>query len=308
MVSNLSGLLGSALTDSSRRQYQRAWIVFRQFYAQFYRSENPTLPLDPNCIPLFISYLSFRKMAYSTVASYLSAISYVHKLRGFRDPTKSFLIQKLLTALSRQRTADVRLPVTKPVLHELVQSLAFTNSSARQRSLFGTMFLVAFYGLFRIGELATKSTNSWSSVVQYNSLTFLSRNGFSHMAQISISEFKHNPTKKAFNILLAREDCTTLCPVVALLQYTRLRGDRPGPLFCHADFSPVSFHQFNTELQRCLTYCGLDISRYKSHSFRIGGACHAADKGFTDAQIRALGRWKSDAFKAYLRSEILTAN
>ena len=124
------GLLGSALTDSSRRQYQRAWAVFRQFYCRFYGSENPILPLVPNCIPLFISYLSFRKMAYSTINSYLSAISYVHKLKGLRDPTKSFLIQKLLTALSRQRAADVRLPVTKPVLHQLVRSLDFTNSWA----------------------------------------------------------------------------------------------------------------------------------------------------------------------------------
>ena len=46
--------------------------------------------------------------------------------------------------------------------------------------------------------------------------------------------------------------------------------------FCHADMSPISAHQFNIELQRCLAYCGLDTSRYKSHSFRIGGACHAA--------------------------------
>ena len=46
---------------------------------------------------------------------------------------------------------------------------------------------------------------------------------------------------------------------------------------------------------------GLDSSRYKSHSFRIGGACHAAEKGYSDAQIRALGCWKSYAFKVYLR-------
>ena len=249
-------------------------------------------------------------MAYSTINSYLSAISYVHKLTGLRDPTKSFLIQKLLTALSRQRTADVRLPVTKPVLHQLVRSLVFTNSSAWQRSLFGTMFLVAFYGLFRLGELVTKSTHLGSSVVQYHSLTFLTcnANGLPHTAKISISEYKHNPSKRPFNILIAREDSPSLCPVTALLEYTRLRGDRPGPLFCNADFSSVSFHQFNTELQRCLIYCGLDNRRFKSHSFRIGGACHAADKGFSDAQIRALGRWKSDAFKVYLRSEIITAN
>ena len=308
MVSNLRGLLGSALTASSRRQYQRAWAVFRQFYCRFYGSENPILPLVPNCIPLFISYLSFRKMAYSTINSYLSAISYVHKLKGLRDPTKSFLIQKLLTALSRQRAADVRLPVTKPVLHQLVRSLDFTNSSGWHRSLFGTIFLVAFYGLFRIGELVVKSTHLGSSVVQYHSLTFLTCNGLPHIAKISISEYKHNPSKRPFNILLAREDVPSLCPVTALLQYTRLRGDRSGPLFCNADFSPMSLHQFNTELQRCLTYCGLDLSRYKSHSFRIGGACHAADNGFSDAQIRALGRWKSDAFKVNLRSEFRTTN
>ena len=73
-------------------------------------------------------------------------------------------------------------------------------------------------------------------------------------------------------------------------------------------FIDILKNQFNTELQRCLQYCGLDISRYKNHSFRIGGACHAADKGFSDAQIRALGRWKSDAFKVYLRSESINAN
>ena len=53
-------------------------------------------------------------------------------------------------------------------------------------------------------------------------------------------------------------------------------------------------HQFNVEPQRCLAYCGLDTSRYESHTFRIGGACHAAVWGYSDAKIRALGRWKSD--------------
>ena len=60
-------------------------------------------------------------------------------------------------------------------------------------------------------------------------------------------------------------------------------------------------------MARCLKFCGLDTSRYKGHSFRIGAASHAADKGFSDAQIRTLGRWKSDAFHLYIRSEWLSA-
>ena len=212
-----------------------------------------------------------------------------------------------MTALSRQRSADVRLPVTRPVLHELLRSLSFTNPSAFQRSLFAAMFLVAFYGLFRIGELATKSPRLASSMVQFNHLTFLSQHGHTQMAKISISTYKHNVSNRPFDILIAREDSQPFCPVNALLQYCKVRGDRPGSLFCRADNSPISVNRFNSKLQRCLTYCGLD-KRYKSHSFRIGGACHAADKGYSDAQIRALGRWKSDPFKVYLRSAVLHAN
>ena len=72
--------------------------------------------------------------------------------------------------------------------------------------------------------------------------------------------------------------------------------------------SPVTVSQFNAVLHRCLIFCGLDTGRNKGHSFRIGAACYAADKGFSDAQIRALGRWKSDAFKFDIRSDTLLAN
>ena len=129
-------------------------------------------------------------------------------------------------------------PVTRPVLHELVRSLRFTNSSGFQRSLNATMFLVAFYGLFRIGELATKSTRVASSVVQFNNLTFLS----THEAKISISNYKHNTSNSPFDIIPAREVSQPFCPVAALLQYCLTSGDRPGPLFCHVDYSPIPVH------------------------------------------------------------------
>ena len=211
----MTGLLNSTLTASSRRLYQRAWVVFRQFYAHLYGSTNPPLPLPPTCIPLFISYLSFRKLACSTIKSYLSAISYAHKLKGFNDPTKSFLIDKLLTALSRQQPSDIRLPITRPILHQLIRSLTFSNSSAFQRSLFSAMFLVAFYGLFRIGELASKSTRFARSVVQYSNLTFLFRTGQVKGAKITITEYKHNASRRPFDILLAKR---MSLPLFALLQ------------------------------------------------------------------------------------------
>lgn len=44
-----------------------------------------------------------------------------------------------------------------------------------------------------------------------------------------------------------------------------------------------------------------------SHGFSYRRSCHASEKGYSDAQIRAFGRWKSDAFKVYLSSEVLYA-
>ena len=170
------------------------------------------------------------------------------------------------------------------------------------------MFLTAFYGLFRIGELSTKSSRFACSVVQYRDLQILSREKVPCTAKVTITDYKHNSDHRPFDILITRDDSVPFCPVKTLLKYCEVRGNRPGSLFCNSDQTPITVSQFNTELQHYLQYCGLDISRYKNHSFRIGGACHAADKGFSDAHIRALGRWKSDAFKVYLRSESINAN
>ena len=47
------------------------------------------------------------------------------------------------------------------------------------------------------------------------------------------------------------------------------------------------------------------LPRYKAHGFRIGAASRAAASGLSDAQIRFLGRWSSDAFKVYIRPDAL---
>ena len=100
-------------------------------------------------------------------------------------------------------------------------------------------------------------------------------------------------------MMISRRD--NFCPVQIILDYLSLRGSRPGPLFHLGDGSPVSRAIFIDKLSMAIKYCGLDPSCYKGHSFRIGAASYAADAGMSDSQIRALGRWKSDAFHKYIR-------
>ena len=62
----------------------------------------------------------------------------------------------------------------------------------------------------------------------------------------------------------------------------------------------VSRSVFSNQPLRAFHLKGLDPSCYEGHSFRIGAASYAADRGFSDTQIRMLGRWKSNAFLSYI--------
>ena len=78
-----------------------------------------------------------------------------------------------------------------------------------------------------------------------------------------------------------------------------------GPLFCWPDGSPITRSYFVERLKAALTFCNLDIKLYKSNNICIGAASWASAKGFTDSQIRLLGRWKSSAFLRYVRTPSL---
>ena len=117
--------------------------------------------------------------------------------------------------------------------------------------------------------------------------------------KLSFGNFKHNYNQRPFSVILHRHN--SCCPVQLLLEYLSLRGNRPGPLFLNSDSSPVSRTNFAELLSLSLKACGLDFTRFKGHSFRIGAEPFAAERGMSDAQIRALGRWKSNAFLKYSR-------
>ena len=289
----------------SRRTYQRAWTVYATFAEQFGLSDHLTFPLSVNSVALFIAHLSTKRLAPATISTYISAISYVHKLKGYADPTKVFLIFKLLSAIESRSRPDVRLPITLPVLRLLVDALK--QSLFYHRTLFTAMFLTAFYGFLRIGEITCKTTSSGTSVLQHQDLSFLLHKGEVIAAKLTLTSFKHNRSGRPFYIHILQLTSSECCPVQALKSFCILRGSGSGLLFTLPDGSSVSTHHFSQALNNCLTFCGLDNSNYKPHSFRIAAASFAADQGFTDAQILGLGRWKSDMFKLYLRSSPLVA-
>ena len=59
---------------------------------------------------------------------------------------------------------------------------------------------------------------------------------------------------------------------------------------------------FSARLADTLQEAGIDSKGYNTHSFRIGVATTANEKGISDVNIKMLGRWKSNAYQQYVRT------
>ena len=258
------------------------------------------MPLAVSHVCLFVAYLSNKKFAPKTLSTYLSAIAYIHKITDHPDPTTSFLVSKLIAGAYRLRPSfDTRLPITVAILNKLVNSVKVLITDAYLQVLYSAMFLFAFNALTRIGEITLNKTAN-NNLLQFSDLAITTSKSGQPFIEVTFRCYKYHlagpPVKLTFS-----HGPTDISAVQAMIKYIRRRGHHPGPLFCLQDLSPVPRSVFDKQLHQCLSFCKLDGSKYKGHSFRIGAASFLAGNNLSDAQIRACGRWRSNAFKKYIR-------
>jgi hypothetical protein len=90
---------------------------------QTYVKDCPPFPSSLIVLSQFIAYLFIRNYSPSSIASYISAISVVHKSNSLTDPTNSFLIKKILKgAHNLKGKKDTRLPINKDILIKLMNA------------------------------------------------------------------------------------------------------------------------------------------------------------------------------------------
>ena len=80
-----------------------------------------------------------------------------------------------------------------------------------------------------------------------------------------------------------------------------LRGNTPGPLFILKDGQYLTRSLFGNFLDNLLHVLHLKKEHFNIHSFQIGAASSARAANIPDHQIQMLGRWRSDAYKLYIR-------
>ena len=288
----MSVLLTASLAPSSWSLYERSWRKMVDFLLLL--GLPCCLPISVPLILLFVAYLHGRKFAPSSIVSILSAVSYFHKANGFQDPTGIFIVSKVLAETRNiSAGADTRLPITSSILDKLISATVHVFTSPYKALIMRAMMILAFKAYLRVGEMVPRCKSSKKGCLQLGDVMI-----DSNIITVHFQSFKHS-SKQGPQTLRVRGNCiegSNMNPIHVLQEFLQVRGRIPSILFS------FSVHrEFDLALKSLLNFCGLDSTQFKGNNFRIGAASAAAIRGESDAQIRAAGRWSSDAFKRYIR-------
>lgn len=287
-------LVSASLAENTKFVYENAKRVFEDFRVQF--KFNSVWPPPLAHLVNFVLHLSNKKIAPSTVRTYIAGLSFYSKCFGGEDHTHNFLLKKILEGMRRTVSSkDTRAPITLDMLKEMPFALQQICSSHFESKLFLASFLLAFFGLLRVSEIVVCRGNS-GRALQIDDISLNSNS-----VEINIRFSKTDQLGRSTKLSIAATGAS-VCPVQAIKQYLAIRpSTAKGPLFCHFNGKAVTRFQFATVLHKALKFAGYDVSSYKTHSFRIGGATQAALKGLSSDTIQKLGRWKSDVYKRYIQ-------
>ena len=250
-------------------------------------------------IMALMAYLHNAAFAPTSIISTISVIYYFHKLNGFPDPAKNVMVAKLLTGAHNLRTvSDVRLPVTLLILHKLIAALPHVVTSNYKRVMLRAMMILAFRAYLRVGEMVPRSRRMFQDWLQLSDLALND-----DLITVSFRHFKHRNKQGPQSLQIDGQRMTDsdIYPAAFLREFLMARGTQVAPLFAYADGFFMLRREFDVLLKRLLVFSGFSAKVFKAHSFRIGAATSAALRGESDAQLRAAGRWASDAFRKYIR-------
>lgn len=301
MAAIANELIGASYASSTLLNYQRAWSRFQDTREALGRSL--ALPATRDEVLLHVAHLKLRGLGAATIRASLSAIGWKHKVEGLPDPTKDYLVSRILTGVSRVKAnppKQVR-PISFSLLHKLVDILPSVTQPDFDRTLFKAALLLAYHGAFRAGELTHSGSIKHTLRIE-NVILFHERE--LTKVRLTLPTYKHAKDKAV--LLLAPSPEPHHCPVQALLAYLRHRPPIPGVLFLTKTGAPLSRNSLALTLKRGISLLGLNPNLYNTHSLRVGRATDLALSGEPDAVIRETGRWASNAFRKYIRFDGFT--
>ena len=198
-------------------------------------------PINVSAICTFIAYMQHKGYSPKTMSTFLSAISYTHKILDYMDTTQAFIVSKLIAGAYRMKPSfDSRFQITVTILNQIACSVNHTTDNIYDRCLYKAMFLFAFNTFARIGELALPGNH----VIQLKDIEFEGEKQ-NQAVTVTFTNFKLNlhgsPHKISFHA-----DPSATSAVISITNFLHKRGSQLGPLFCSVSNKPFSRSTFDS--------------------------------------------------------------
>jgi hypothetical protein len=244
-----------------------------------------------------------RALKPDTLQSYLSALRSVHVDRRLpTDVFQSEWLYRIITGIRRLTPYEFKTRAA-PITLDILEKITSAEPPTVDELNLDTACKVAFAGFLRSGEFLhddrlDRETFENTSLTR-SDITFAENDEY---ARLRLKRSKTDTLFKGVDILLAATGTPT-CPVYALRQLFHL-DPRPenAPLFSLTNGN-FTYNTFVPTIQERIRRAGIpNPTLYKGHSFRRGAAQQASNNGLPEADIQALGRWTSQAFKAYFKT------
>ncbi|XP_076075986.1 uncharacterized protein LOC143046807 [Mytilus galloprovincialis] len=289
-------IVNQGVSKNTQRSYNLALSKLCTFRSSYKLKQDWPVPV--NDLSNFIAFLSVQGLSGGTISSYISGVSYHHKIQGIQDTTTFFIIGKALEGIKRiqgGKRNDIRAPITVQLLSDMISCLDKVCKNKYEAFLFSAVFSVAFFGLLRVGEITT------SSVIIGSNLTIFDILVRRKVLELRVRWSKTDQKGKSVTLLIA-ENGKNYCPVRLINEYLKVRPTcNNTDLFIHYIGMPLTRYQFSSILEKALHFLHISKGHFRSHSFRIGGATELARQGVSEEVIMRLGRWKSHAYSRYIR-------
>ena len=162
-------------------------------------------------------------------------------------------------------------------------------------------FYLGFFGFMRAGEFTSQEGQDTQTSLLASDVPI-----DSHLdPQILTIRLRHSKTDQFGSgryIHLGRTQ-DTLCPGTSVLSYMAIRPNTTDRLFAFQNGTALTRSKLTSHLREAVASIGMEPKGYSGHSFRIGAASTAAALGLNDTLIQRAGRWRSEAFRLYVRTQ-----
>ena len=273
----------------------------------------PTEPLfqhqsPPSCYLLRLTMQqTMLSLSYATIKVYLSAIRHMHVTVGQHSSFNLQLtphLQQVLKGIQKTQAATqpprTRLPITHFVMQK-IKCLLLKRPQPYDNIMIWAACCLAFFGFLQVSEFTVPAQNQYDHTIHLSIFDVsIDDKDSPQLLRVRIKQSKTDPFRQGVDIYLDRTD-EAICPIRGILSYLARRGSHSGHLFMFQDGRTLTRQLLSVEINWLLTELHIDQRLYNTHSFRIGAATSAMEAKIPDAHVQMLDRWKSDAYKQYVR-------